>query len=84
MRTKYTAKAVVALAIRAVGLVAIVLGVILLGQWFMADVFPYLQGRKPHNSFGFWIFRDIGAVLTAFGVVCRLVARRLLRQGVTA
>jgi hypothetical protein len=74
----------IALVIRAVGLAAIVVGVFLLSRWFMADVFPFIQGRKPHNSFGFRIFRDSGAALTASGIVCRFVARRMLVQRITA
>jgi hypothetical protein len=80
MKTKYTAKTVVALVIRAVGLVAIVLGVILLWVWFGAEVLPYLQGRRPHNSIAFGAFRDAGAALAIIGIACRLIARRMLRQ----
>jgi hypothetical protein len=84
MKTKYTAKTVVALIIRAVGLVAIVIGILLLRLWFMEEVFPYLQGQRPHNRIGFGIFRDAGATVTLFGIACRFIARRLLRQSVTA
>jgi hypothetical protein len=84
MKTKYTLKTILALIIRAVGLVAIVIGLFLLWHWFMAEVFPYLLGRRPHNSVGFGLFRDAGAALTVFGIACRLVARRLLTQRVTA
>jgi len=77
--SKYTTKTVVALAIRAVGLVAIVIGVFLLWHWFAAEVWPYVLGRRPHNSIGFGAWRDAGAALTVFGVSCRLLARRMLK-----
>ena len=83
MKTTYTVKTIVAQIFRAVGLVGIVIGGFLLWAWFTAEVLPYLQGQRPHNSFGFAIFRDAGAALAVLGIVCRLAARRLLRQKVS-
>ena len=73
MKTNYTFRTVVALVIRAVGLVAIVIGVFLLLRWLLIEVSGGSSG--PYR-----LYAVVGLPSIVFGVICRIIARWLLRS----
>ena len=73
MRIDYNFRTVVGLVIRAIGLVAMVMGAGLLGHWLLWE----LGGGS--RSFSFRPFAVLGFAISFFGIICRRIASRIIR-----
>jgi hypothetical protein len=70
---RYIPRMVVGLVFRAVGLVAFTMGGLLLFNWLLLEV------TGGSRSYGYWIFAAWGLPCAVFGIICRMIASRLIR-----